>query len=157
MRKKRYKKRIIEKTAVPAKIEVSSIQTKPEGMSVAKAENEAKATAPIIEAPMVASIVEITTKTEVALPEAKKEEMSQTTPTSMVETKIPKTNYPTETKLELYTVTENIIKGNNVTLKGRLSECGSGKGISGYLHSCQRNLGWCESFIFWFRCWNDDS
>ena len=57
--------------------------------------------------------------------------MPQPTPTSTVETQVPKTNYPTETKLELYTVTENINKGNNVTLKGKLSESDSGKGVSG--------------------------
>jgi hypothetical protein len=123
----------IQENVVPAKMEEtgSSPKTELEGMSGAETENEVKATTPIIEASMAPSSAEITSKTEAAFPEVKTEEMPQTMPISTVETKIPKTNYPTETKLELYTINENINEGNNVILKGKLSESDSGKGISG--------------------------
>ncbi|MGA2682986.1 MAG: DUF1508 domain-containing protein [Candidatus Bathyarchaeia archaeon] len=125
-------KETTQENVVPPKMEETGSPTvEPEatlGSETAK-EVEVAAT-PKIETPMAPSTAE-TTKTETVLPEAKTEEMPQPTPIPTVETKVPKTNYPTETKLELFTVTEKMNKGDTVTLKGKLSESDSGKGISG--------------------------
>jgi uncharacterized protein YegP (UPF0339 family) len=134
-------KKTIQENVGPVETEerASSPKTELEALSGAETENEAKANTPKIETPTAPPSRETTkteaalpeAKTEAALPEAKTEELSQTMATSTAETQVSKSNLPTETKLELYAVTENISKGNNVTLKGKLSESDSGKGISG--------------------------
>ncbi len=123
-------KETVQENGVPVKMEeTASPKTEAEATSGSETVKEVEVAAPKIETPMAPLTAE-TTKTETVLPEVKTEEMPQPTPIPTVETKVPKTNYPTETKLELYTVTENISKGNNVNLKGKLSESDSGKGVS---------------------------
>ena len=124
-------KETVQENVVSAKMEEkASPEIEPEATLGAEATKKVEVAVPKIETPMALSTAEAA-KIGTGLPEAKMEEMPQPTPISTVETKVPKTNYPTETKLELYTVTENINKGNNVNLKGKLSESDSGKGVSG--------------------------
>jgi uncharacterized protein YegP (UPF0339 family) len=126
-------KKTIQENVVPVKMEeiASSPKTELEGLSGSERVNKAEANTPKIEAPTAPSSAETTSKTEAVLPEVKTEELSQTMPISTAEIKVPKSSLPTETKLEFYTVPENINKGNYVTLKGKLSESDSGRGISG--------------------------
>lgn len=125
-------KETVQENVVPVKMEETGSSTvEPEAMLGSEPAKEVEVAAPKIETPMAPSTAEPVSKTEAVLPEAKKEEMPQPTPIPTVETKVPKTNYPTETKLELFTVTEKMNNGDTVTLKGKLSESDSGKGVSG--------------------------
>jgi uncharacterized protein YegP (UPF0339 family) len=122
-----------QEDVVPVKIEevAPAPKTELEGSSGSENISVVEINPPKIEAPTASSTEETAPKTEAVLPEVKNEELPQTMTTSTVETKVSKSNLPTETKLELYTAPANMKKGDEVTLKGKLSERDSGNGISG--------------------------
>jgi uncharacterized protein YegP (UPF0339 family) len=126
-------KETIQEIVVPVKMEEtdSAPKIEPEATSGSETVKEVEVAPPKIETLIASSSEEETSKTETVLPEATPEELSQTIPITTVETKVPKSNLPTETKLELYTAPEKMKKGELVTLKGKLSESDSGKGIPG--------------------------
>jgi hypothetical protein len=126
----------------------SSSETAPKVVSASEKVNEVEST-PRIEASEVSSST-ITTpktepvlpppkteavlpapKTESALPESKTEETPQTAPISVAEMGVSTSSGPIETTLELYPMSDNITKGNDVSFQGMLSETSSGKGIAG--------------------------
>ena len=126
----------------------SSSETAPKLVPVSEKVNEIEAT-PKIEASDVSSSTVTTAKTEgvlpspqaeavlpapkteSALPESIKEETPQAAPISIAKTEAPLSSGTIETTLELYAMSDNITKGNDVSFQGMLSETGSGKGISG--------------------------
>ena len=131
-----------EENVVSVKMEEtsSSSETALEGLAGSEKVNEVETSTPKIEAPEVSSGVLPPPKTEAVLPapitqgvlpESKTEELPQTAPISTVETEVPPSSGPIETKLELFAAPENITKGNNVSFQGKLSETNSGKGIAG--------------------------
>ena len=125
-----------------------SSETAPKPMSSSEKVNEAETSTLKIEVPEVSSSTETTKiegvlpppqteavlpapKPESALPESKTEETPQTAPISVAEMGVSTSSGPIETTLELYPMSDNITKGNDVSFQGMLSETSSGKGIAG--------------------------
>ncbi len=123
------KKTILEK--VPDRIEeiTSASEKNLEVLSGTQKESKVEVNPPEIEVPTFPLNTETKVQTKAVLPEVEREELPQDKSLLPLETEIPQ-GFPVETKLELYTVPQNINKGNHVTLQGKLSS-NSGKGVPG--------------------------